>query len=83
MPLKRSADENSTEITYPQVKIMDTVQNFIATEHIYIDIPANSAQISVKYSLLHVPCPDLMDVLCAYGVTWIKTEGAFHSPPQL
>ena len=31
--------------------------NFIATEHIYIDISVNSAQISVEYSLLHVPCP--------------------------
>ena len=31
--------------------------NFIATKNIYIDISANSAQISVDYSLLHVACP--------------------------
>ena len=36
---------------------MDVVGNFIATDHIYIDISVTSAQISVEYSLLHVPCP--------------------------
>ena len=46
------------------------------TEHIYTDISANSALISVEYSYLHVPFP--RGVLCEYGIIWIKTEGAFH-----
>ena len=50
---------------------------FNASEHIYIDISVNSAQISVEYSLLHVSCPHGCFV-CIYGVIWIKTEGAFH-----
>ena len=54
-PLKHSADENSTEKPCPRFK--DIVRNLIATEHIYIDISANSTLTSVEYSHLHVPCP--------------------------
>ena len=74
MPLKRSADENSTERILTHIK--DILLNFIATEHIYIDISANSAPISVEYSY-YTSCT-LMDVLCEYGVIWIKTDRAFH-----
>ena len=31
-------------------------------------------QSNIVYYMSHV----LMDILCAYGVTWIKTEGTFH-----
>ena len=43
------------------------------TDHIYIDISANSAPISVKYSYLHVPYPHEY-VLCEYGVIWITDQ---------
>ena len=48
VPLKHSTDKNSREKSCPHIK--DNMGNFIATEHIYIDISVNSAQISVEYS---------------------------------
>ena len=47
VPLKRSVDKNFLNLGF-EVKVKDIVENFIASEHIYIDISVNPAQISVK-----------------------------------
>ena len=67
-----------TEKSCPISTILSAI--LIATKHICIDFSANSELISVEIAIYSSGA--LMDDLCEFGITWIKTEGAFHQHPN-
>ena len=59
-------DENCTEKSCPISRVFPAIIS--ATNHIYIDVSANSSPIFVEYSYLGYMFCALMDILCEYGV---------------